>query len=34
MPLTLKDDVEIVDTLAVEVSDSLDPCLRSPPSLP
>lgn len=34
MPLTLNDDVEMVDTLAVDVSDSLDPCLRSPFSLP
>jgi len=34
MPLTLNDDVEIVDTLAVDVSDSLEPCLRSPFSLP
>jgi len=34
MPLTLNDDVEIVDTLAVDVSDNLEPCLRSPLSLP
>jgi len=33
MPLTLNDEVEIVDTLAVDVSDSLDPCLRRPFSL-